>query len=460
MSEAPQTDKATTLTPTRDIANWAATLPDDQIDALSMRWARHCLLDWCAVTIAARDEDLVRILVEEALADGAEGRVPIAGHTYSVTPSWAALVNGAASHALDYDDVNTAMFGHPTVPVMPAVLVAGASAGQSIDQVLRAFAVGYEVCCLVGQMSGPGHYHAGWHATATMGCFGAAAGTARLMGLDAGQTAQALGSAVTMAAGLKSMFGTMCKPLHAGRAAQSGYLAARMASRGWVSRDDALECAQGFWATQGPGAEPFDVARQDNQPLQIQNNLFKYHAACYMTHSTIEACRDIAATHAPAPDQIAKVRVRVPEPALNICNIPDPETGLEVKFSLRHTAAMALSGIDTASIEIYSDATAQNPVLVALRQTVQVEPKQQKTTMDTDAEVIVETRDGTAFTNVFDVGVPAKDADLQEKRLGAKFDALVVPILGAAKAETLKSMILSGESGPLEVLRACQFPTD
>jgi len=456
MSDAPRADTPQDLTPTRDLAKWVAGLTDDNVDALSLRWARHCLLDWCAVTVAAKNEDLVRILMEEALADGSVGTIPIAGHSHTLTPSWAALVNGAAGHALDYDDVNTAMFGHPTVPVMPAVLVAGADGGNDMGVVLRAFVAGYEACCVIGQMSGPGHYHAGWHATATLGCFGAAAGTARILGLDEDQTAHALGTAATMAAGLKSMFGTMSKPLHAGRAAQSGYLAARMAGRGWVSRDDALECEQGFWATQGPGAAPFDLARQNNQPLQIQNNLFKYHAACYMTHSTIEACREIAATHAPDPGQVEKIRVRVPEPALNICNQPDPETGLEVKFSLRHTAAMALSGVDTSSIEIYSDETAQRPDLVALRQTVQVEPKMQKTTMDTDAEVIVETRDGAVFTNVFDVGVPAADADVQERKLSAKFEALVVPILGDAKAETLKNMILRDDAAPMDVLRACQ----
>ncbi|MEM6664071.1 MAG: MmgE/PrpD family protein [Pseudomonadota bacterium] len=442
--------------PTEDIAAWVAGTRADQIDADALRWARHCLLDWFAVTIPGAHEDLTGILVEEALADEASGRIPVVGRAEGLTPSWAILVNGAASHALDYDDVNQAVHGHATVAVMPAVLIAGAAQGKALDDVLRAFVVGYEVACLVGEMTGDAHYDSGWHATATIGTFGAAAGTAWLMGLDADQTAHALGTAATSAAGLKSMFGTMCKPFHAGRAAQSGYLAARTAARGWVARTDALECAQGFWDTQGRGGEaPFPVARQDNQRFQIHDNLFKYHAACYMTHSTIEACGQVRTAHAPAPDDIEKVRVRIAEPHLKICNIPDPATGLEIKFSLRHLAAMALTGVDTAAIENYSDAMAKRTDLVALRQRVVVEPQKVERLMTTGAEVVVETRD-TAFTNAFDVGIPATDTDAQEARLSAKFDALVAPIMGGQRSAALKAMCLAAEVSPMDLLKGSQ----
>jgi 2-methylcitrate dehydratase PrpD len=273
------------------------------------------------------------------------------------------------------------------------------------------------------------------------------------MGLDQTQTAHALGTAATKAAGLKSMFGTMCKPLHAGQAAQSGYLAARLASRGWVARTDALECEQGFWDTQGPDHAAFPVARQDNQPFQIQNNLFKYHAACYMTHSTIEACRTLRDTHDLTPADITRVQVRVAEQNLKVCNQPEPATGLAVKFSYRHLAAMGLSGDDTAAIEAYSDETAKRPDLVALRQKVEVEPRKVSHVEMTGAEVIVDTTDAT-YTNAFNVGLPATDVDAQEARLSSKFDALVVPCLGPEKANALKAMALSGETDPKTLLTA------
>ena len=441
------------LPPTQDIARWIATMRADAIDDLSLRWARHCLLDWLAVTIPGASEDLVNLLIEEALADEAEGSIPIVGRGENLSPSWAVLVNGSASHALDYDDVNRLFQGHPTVAVLPAVLIAGTTAGKSLDQVLRSFVVGYEVGCLIGEMTGEAHYNTGWHATATIGTFGAAAGVAHLFGLDQDRTAHALGTAATMAAGLKSMFGTMCKPLHAGQAAHSGYLAARLAARGWVARDDALECGQGFWETQGPDHAPFPVARQDNQPFQIQNNLFKYHAACYMTHSTIEACKALRDAHALNPADITRVRVRVAEQNLKVCNQPEPATGLAVKFSYRHLAAMGLSGDDTAAIDAYSDETANRPDLVALRQKVEVEPRKVSHVEMTGAEVIVETGDAT-YTSAFNVGLPATDVDAQEDRLSAKFDALVVPVLGAEKAAKLKAMALDGVADPKKLLMA------
>ena len=166
--------------PTREIADWIASTPEVGEEAL--RWARHCLLDWLAVTLAGAREELVDILVAEALADDGQGSAPLVGRDERLSPSWALLVNGTAGHALDYDDVNTAMRGHPTVAVMPAVLQSGARDGRSLDEVLRAFAVGYEICCLVGEMTGDAHYDRGWHATATVGTFGAAAGMAALHG--------------------------------------------------------------------------------------------------------------------------------------------------------------------------------------------------------------------------------------------------------------------------------------
>ncbi len=439
---------------TREIAEWVAA--PREIDAAAMTWARHCLLDWLAVTIAGADEALVDILVAEALEDCASGDLPLVGRSENLSPSWAVLVNGAASHALDYDDVNTAMHGHPTVAVMSAVLLAGARDGRALIDVLRAFAIGYEVCCLVGEMSGDGHYDSGWHATATVGTFGAASGMAALLGLDGERTAHAMGTAATTAAGLKSMFGTMCKPFHAGRAAQSGYLAARTAARGWIARGDALECAQGFWATQGPDHAAFPVARQTNRPLQITNNLFKYHAACYMTHSAIEACRGLRQTHNLAPDAIERIRIRVAEGHLKVCNIPNPQTGLEIKFSLAHTAAMALSGVDTGAIANYSDSMAQRPDLIALRRKVEVEPQTSARTMATGADVIVDTTGGTSFTNAFDVGIPATDLAAQEVRLSSKFDALAAPALGEAKAAKLKKMVLSGSPTAMEILIAAR----
>ncbi len=437
------------LGPTMDIAQWVAGTELSDIGPVQIRWARHCLLDWLAVTIPGAHDPLVEILVAEALADEATGRIPLLGRSEKLTPSWAILVNGTAGHALDFDDVNRTLHGHPTVAIMPAVLTAAAVEGRPLEDALAAFVIGYEAGCLVGKMTGDAHYDKGWHATATVGAFGAAAGVSALLGLDAEKTAYALGTTATMAAGLKSMFGTMCKPLHAGRAAQSGYLAARTAARGFVSRLDALECDQGFWDTQAPDHAIEAVTRQAEDPFFIEQNLFKYHAACYMTHSAIEACDALRREHGFVPEDVEGVRLRVAESNLKVCNIPDPTTGLEIKFSLRHTAAMALMGMDTAGIDSYSDANANDKGQIDLRRRVTVEPLSVARTMAAQAEVVVTLSDGRVLPRVHDVAVPATDLDLQEKKLSAKFDALVLPVLGEGLTHQLKTCALTQSGNPL-----------
>lgn len=443
--------------PTQALADWIAATPASAVDRRALRWARHCLMDWIGVTVAGARDPLVAILLEDALADGGAGDIPIAGLTASLRPSDAILVNGTAGHALDFDDVNRTMHGHPTVAVLPAVLTAAAVEGRSLEDALRSFVIGYEIACRVGDMTGDGHYDSGWHATATVGTFGAAAGVCHLLGLDAARTAHALGLATTLASGLKSQFGTMGKPLHAGRAAQNGTKAARWAARGFVSRPDGLECVQGFWETQGPDAVPYDMHPAPGGPFLIENNLFKFHAACYMTHSAIEANRRLRSRHCFAPAQVRKVRLKVSDASLRMCNIPEPETGLQVKFSLRHTAALALAGRNTGAVETFTDAVANDPDLIDLRRLVEVEPVKIDRDARSRAEVTVELTDGRILHETHDVGVPATDLDDQEAKLSEKFAALVAPLIGAEKTEAVRSTALTGtDTAPIDLLKTTQ----
>ena len=236
--------------PTQAIAAWTAGVDSGEFGERPVRWAKHALLDWLGVTLAGTRDPLVDILVSDAIAEGETGSARLIGREECVTPSFAAMINGAASHALDFDDVNKRLHGHPTVPVVPALLAVAEQKTISGRAFIDAFIVGYEVECLIGEMMGLDHYDHGWHATATLGTFGAAAGCARLLGLDADKTAMALGIAATQAAGLKSMFGTMCKPLHAGKAAMNGLMADR-------SVYDWQESAAGIRAVTGtPGDHP------------------------------------------------------------------------------------------------------------------------------------------------------------------------------------------------------------
>ncbi len=406
----------------------------DSLPRVAQTVAKQCLFDFIGVTLAGAREPLADILNAEAVDLGGHTHAGVIGRGYRVNVEQAALINGAAGHAHDYDDVHMAMNGHPTVPVAPAVLALAEHLAKGAPELLAAFAAGVDAECIIGRYLGASHYAEGWHATGTLGSFGAAAAAANLMGLDAETTARALGIAGTQAAGLKSQFGTMCKPLHAGHAAATGVAAARLAARGFSSRTDILETAQGFAATQGHGASADRFARALDEASYLPGVCFKYHAACYMTHSSIEAIRTLQAAQRIAPGDVTAIELSVNQGHFGVCNIAQPCTGLEAKFSLRFTAAMALVGRDTSGIDTYTDALTRDAELVALRDKVDV-----VAWPDARPETRVRIRVGNeAFEASTNIGIPLTDYELQWRKLKSKFHALVDPLLGN---ETAKSLV-------------------
>ena len=423
---------------TRTLAERAVAVTYDALPGEVRELAQQCVLDYLGVGLAGADDELARILLEEASEAGGAAHAGVIGHDARLPVLSAALVNGAIAHALDYDDVNLAMPGHPSVAILPALLALAEEKKASGKAVVAAFVAGYETCCRIGMALRPGHYNRGFHATGTVGAFGAAAACAHLLGLDAEATARALGIAGTQSAGLKSQFGTMCKPFHAGKAAQNGLLAARLAARGFSSRTDLVECAQGFAATHSPDFVPEKALAEPRRGHHIFNNLFKYHAACYMTHAPIECGRQLR-KQGVAPADIAAIKLAAHFAIDKVCNIPAPTDGLEAKFSLRQTVAMALAGVDTASLGAYSVATATDPALVGLRERVNFDFREDFP--EAGAEIEITMKDGRKASATFDAGIPMADIAAQGRRLAEKFDALAAPIVGAARARELREAI-------------------
>jgi 2-methylcitrate dehydratase PrpD len=424
---------------TASLAQAAADVTIRGLPGEILELSRQCFLDWLGVTIAGAHEPLVGILVDEIEEQGGHAQASLIGRSVRVSTHQAALVNGAASHALDYDDVNWALQGHPSVAIIPGLLALAEQRGASGSDFIAAFTAGYEAACRVGRLVSPSHYRRGFHATSTAGSIGAAAACANLLGLDSAKTATAFGIAATRAAGLKSMFGTMCKPLHAGSAAQNGLVAARLAARGFDSRQDALECAQGFADTQSDGANIGAALASPAGGYHMRANLFKFHAACYLTHSAIECCTGLRNELVIQPADVNKVVVQVDSGLDGVCNIQKPESGLEAKFSLRLTSAFALAGIDTASTEVYCRENCVDPGLVALRDKVHIEF--QSGWPATRTEVAVELGDGRRLEADHDSGIPAADLEAQRGRLVSKFHSLVDPMLGREKGEKLVALV-------------------
>jgi 2-methylcitrate dehydratase PrpD len=408
--------------------------PDDLIER-----TKQCLLDWFAVTVAGAQEELTDILVREAIEDGAKGPASLVGRSETTLPSTAALINGAASHALDYDDVNFAMHGHPTVTVVPALLALGEQRKASGRLFVESFVAGYETAGRIGQLVEPSHYTRGFHATATVGSFSATAAAGRMLGLDDKRLAIAFGIAATQAAGLKSNFGTMCKPLHAGTASEHGLRAARWAANGFTARSDSLECDQGFASSQSDHLNTDDALGEPPQGWHLRNNLFKYHAACYMTHAPIECAKEIRLKSNFPPERVKKIMLRLDAAADKVCNIANPTTGLEAKFSLRQTVAMALTGVNTASLEAYNAEITQEPRIKALRDKVDLDFRTEWP--HALAEMAIQLDDGTTIEARHDSGIPWADVAKQRTALETKFDGLVTPVLGAARAKRLHDAI-------------------
>src|SRR5262249_39973534 len=231
---------------TRAIAEAASEVTFESVPREIVELTRQCLLDWLGVTIAGTGEQLVQILVDEITEQGSHPQASLIGRPGKTATRHAAMVNGAASHALDYDDVNWTLQGHPSVAIIPGLLALAEFRGAPGRDFVAAFVAGYETACRVGRLVSPSHYARGFHATSTVGAIGAAAACANLLRLDAERTAHAMGIAATRAAGLESMFGTMCKPLHSGSAAEDGLMAAPPASRGVGKRKGSPPCGQGF----------------------------------------------------------------------------------------------------------------------------------------------------------------------------------------------------------------------
>lgn len=403
----------------------------DQIPADAVTVAHQCILDWFGCALAGSREPLSRILRDELASDG--GSCSLIGTTGRADPPRAALINGAAGHALDYDDSSAVMLGHPSAPVLPAVLAAAEQDLRSGADALTAYVVGVEVQSRIGMAIGDEHYAKGWHTTSTVGVLGAAAAVGWLLGLDAAGFATAMGIAASSASGLKANFGTMTKPLHAGQAAERGLLAARLASRGYTAGPEAVDGGQGLAHAAGNGQLDRARIEQWGDRWATTQALFKHHAACHCTHAGLEATMSLL-NNGVGAHEIERVTLTVNPSILDMCGIPEPMTGLEAKFSLRGTQALLLAGADTTAPSSFDDGPINRPDVRALMQKVVI--KADDTLGDLATRVEVMTPEGVHHA-AGDVSRPATNIGAKGEQLRNKFDALAVPVLGDAAAAVL-----------------------
>jgi 2-methylcitrate dehydratase PrpD len=397
----------------------------DDIPPEAQRVGQQGLLDWFGCALAGSRQELAGILRAEFAQD--DGPATLLGTDRRATAHLAALVNGAAGHALDYDDTNTVGGFHPSAPVLPAALAAAETAGRSGADLLTAYIVGVEVGSRFGAAIGLEHYARGWHTTSSVGIFGAAAAASRLLGLGREQFGHALGLAASQSSGVQANFGTMTKPFHAGHAAERGLVAARLASRGYTASDGAFEGTAGLLEAASTGRVNRERLDAVNDVWVMTRTLFKYHAACHGTHAAIGAALNLL-TRVKAED-VVRVRVTVHPDILRVCKVVYPDSGLAGKFSLRAAVALAMLGDDTADPATFSDQRVLQPDLRELMTRIDVTQEASRVS-PTSAIVVFETASGDHRATA-DIGTPEADLDLQERRLRMKFARLAGPVIGS-----------------------------
>ena len=321
-----------------------AALSWEDLSPEAVRWAKVGILDMVGVTLAGSREEAPRLLA--GALDLAAGPSLIFGASRRVGVLDAAYVNGTASHALDFDDCSNTMGGHPSVPVLSALFALADEIGVSGREFVVAYVAGFEAECKLALAVNFHHYNKGWHPTATLGTFGAAAAAARLMELSGEKTAVALALAASFASGIKANFGTMAKPLHVGHSARNGILAARLSRNGFsANAEGVFEHEQGFLDVfNGPGT--YDVQRAMRAwaaPFDIVSPGIgiKQYPCCGSTHPAIDAMLDVTADRRIEARDVERIDAWIHARRLRHTNRPRPASALDAKFSLQYVLARA-----------------------------------------------------------------------------------------------------------------------
>jgi 2-methylcitrate dehydratase PrpD len=342
-----------TLALTRYVAGFVFDTQASDLPADVIAYGKKSILDGLGLALSgsvAASGGLVR----KHLADLGLGAGPatVIGSTLKVAPRFAAFANGIGIHADDYDDTQLAvakdrvygLLTHPTAPALPAALAVGEARGATGREVMLAYHLGVEVECKIAEAINPRHYQTGFHSTATCGTFAAAAAAGKLMGQNAETLQRSLSIAGSQSAGLRENFGTMTKPFHAGRAAESGVVAAQFASIGWTATDKILEAPRGFFAAAGGGYDRAAIEGKLGGPWTFAEPgiSIKPHPSGSLTHPGMTELLRLIRAHDIKADQVTKVRVGTNHNMPNALIHHRPQNELQAKFSMEFCMAILL----------------------------------------------------------------------------------------------------------------------
>jgi 2-methylcitrate dehydratase PrpD len=400
---------------------------EEDLTAKALKEARTAIIDTVACTLAGVPEDCTQILLKTPGVAEAPGKSLVFGTNRRTSALDAALVNGTASHALDYDDVSGTLGGHHSVPVTAPIFALSEQVGASGRQVVAAYVIGVEAECRLARAVNFHHYDKGWHPTATLGTFGAAAAAAWLLKLDAERVAKALALAASFASGIKANFGTMTKPMHIGQTARNGLFAALLAEQGFESNPSVMEHKQGWFKVYNGDGTYFPEKTFDawGSPWEIETaeNGLKQFPCCGSTHPAITMALKLRKEENLVSDAIAGIEILAHPRRLPHTNNPNPITPLQAKFSIQYATARALTDGAVRIRDFEGEAVMEERVRRLLpRITTGPHPEMpEDSPKQFGAEVIVTTQDGRRLARRIDHLVcrggdyPMTDDELFEK---------------------------------------------
>jgi 2-methylcitrate dehydratase PrpD len=422
---------------TRQLASWLVDSSWSDVPQRTRHEAVRSVFNWVGCCLGgARHETTDRAMAALAEFSG-KPEATVLGRDERLDIMHAAMLNGITSHVLDYDDTHLDTIIHPAGPVASGLLALAEKHDASGEDFMHAFVLGVEAECRIGLAVYPSHYERGFHITGTAGVFGSAVACGKLLGLDEQQMIWAMGIAGTQSAGLKEMFGTMCKAFHVGSAGQNGLKAALLAAKNYTSSPGVLEATEGFAFTYSDEQDFSQITDDLGTRWEADKNTYKPFSCGIVTHPIIDGCIQLRNEHDLSAGHIDKVSLRVNPLVIKLTGKKTPQTGLEAKFSIFYISAAAIvTGV--AGPNQFTDDAVRMPEVVALRD--RVEATVDENVSEEEAFVTITLKDGTVLSKHIEHAVGSVERPLTREQLEQKFADQAQTALPMAQIENVMAL--------------------
>ena len=440
---------------TKILAKFVATHPSKGWSDAVDHEAHRTFMNWLGCAVGAAQHEAADAALAAVNLLQPSPQATVLGRLEKVDMASAALINGITSHTFDFDDTHLKTIIHPAGPVASAVLALSEHTGSTGREVIDAVVIGIDVSCRVGNAMYPDHYDRGWHITGSTGTLGAAAACARLLKLNAQQTAMALGIAASQPVGMREQFGTMTKPFHPGGAARAGLMSALLASQGFTASPKALEAPRGMMQTVSTKNDWNEITGELGQRFEISFNSYKPFACGIVIHPSIDACAQLRAQGV-TPEQVERIELKVHSLVLELTGKKEPTDGLQAKFSVYHGCAAGLT-FGRAAEDEFADALVTRADMVALRRKVVATVDDSIDEASADATAVL--LDGRRVHVFVEHAIGSLQNPMSDSQLEAKFQDLSDPVLGAGRtSELIKACWALGQAASVAAVVALATP--